>query len=196
MNIHISREGLEQSLSDWNNNSKVQLNEKSLKKLFRETYPLNHDVEEINIKVSALNTLYSTQLRSYTFNVTQHIYALKIDRRLQEGDITLIDDIIKTPRGEGKYFRCYSFATKYCSFHRPDVYPIYDSYVDGLLQFLQERDKFAGEVKVNNRDYSTYVSTIKAFQKYYHLEDCDLKSVDKYLWQLGYELKQSLNMTV
>jgi hypothetical protein len=36
----------------------------------------------------------------------------------------------------GKRRRNYSFATKYCNFRRPDVYPIYDSLVAGVLNVL------------------------------------------------------------
>lgn len=144
MFIVVSEDILLQNQAKVKSNPKVELDEESLSYLFNETYPHNTNLKEINIKVSALNTLYSTHLRSYTFNVAKHIHSLAIDDRLKQGDITLVDDIIKTPRGEGKQFRCYSFATKYCSFHRPDIFPIYDSYVDKLLVHLQKQDGFAG----------------------------------------------------
>ena len=35
----------------------------------------------------------------------------------------------------------YSFATKYFSHHKPDIYPIYDSYVDKLLRFYRDMKK-------------------------------------------------------
>jgi hypothetical protein len=36
----------------------------------------------------------------------------------------------------------YSFATKYCSHHKPEMYPIYDSYVDKMLGYFKKRTIF------------------------------------------------------
>lgn len=50
-------------------------------------------------------------------------------------DPDLIEKIANVEIG-GKRRRNYSFATKYCNFHRPNVYPIYDSLVVGVLNTL------------------------------------------------------------
>lgn len=66
--------------------------------------------------------------------------SLSIDERLMAGDVTLVSDIQKVViNGVEKNF--YSFATKYCSHHRPLDFPIYDSYLDKVLCFFRNRDK-------------------------------------------------------
>jgi len=187
-NIEPSVEGIKKLVGVVEDDQKVSTQEQALTHLFTKTYPNNDDILEITIKVSALNTLYSTQLHKYLFPVVNHLKNLSIDERLKNGDITLIDDIIQTPLEDGKIYRCYSFATKYCSFHRPDAYPIYDSYVDRVLVYLQARDKFAGDMVIDNKNYLSYVQAIKKFQAHYQLNNFSLKQIDKYLWQLGYEL--------
>ncbi len=165
--------------------------ERVLVALFKDTFPLNSDLNQILIKVSTLNTLYSTQLRNYAYPVAKHILNLKIDDRLKAGDLTLVNDILNTPLENGKIYHCYSFATKYCSFHRPDIYPIYDSYVDAALIHLASRDGFMDSSKINNKDYISYCAFIDAFRKHSKMDGLSLKEIDKYLWQIGYDLKHS-----
>ena len=188
IDIRPSAKGIALLLKTNEQDQKVSVQEAALTHLFKVTYPENDDLNEIIIKVSALNTLYSTQLHKNLLPVVNHLKKLSIDERLQAGDITLIEDIIQTPLGNGKVYRCYSFATKYCSFHQPDVYPIYDSYVDKVLVHLQDRDKFAGNMAMDNKNYVSYHKAIEAFQKYYELGEYSLKQIDKYLWHLGSNL--------
>ena len=72
---------------------------------------------DILLKVAALNDFYSTNIFS-VYPVAKHILSLNIDDRLMTGDVALVSDIQKvTINGVEKNF--YSFATKYCSHHRP-----------------------------------------------------------------------------
>ena len=45
--------------------------------------------------------------------------------------------------GTGKTRNHYSFASKYCSHHFPEDYPIFDSYVEKMLRFYAKADQFA-----------------------------------------------------
>lgn len=168
---------------------KTNYTETALIKLFASTYPLNINLDEIVIKVSALDNLYSTQLRMSggCVQMSHHIKALNIDHRLQSGDLSLVDDIANITLPDGKSSRLYSFASKYCSFHRPEVFSIYDSYVDGVLKHFNKIDGFYGK-GMNNKDYLKYIDAINSFITFYELEEHSLKEVDKYLWQLGYDL--------
>ncbi|HPV62686.1 MAG TPA: hypothetical protein PLY22_01980, partial [Fervidobacterium sp.] len=93
------------------------------------------------VKVSVLNDIYGTNLFN-TFAMASHIVELDIDERLQKADDTLVMDIAKMtlPNGQVKSF--YSFATKYCSRHKPKDYPLYDSYVDKVLRYFRDVDHF------------------------------------------------------
>ncbi len=180
-----SVEQVEQYLRQWDNDAKESSNEKALNRLFRETYPKNTDIGEIIIKASALNDLYGTYVLSL-YEMCRHISRLDIDNRLEKGDLTLIKDISCLTISE-KTMKFYSFATKYCSHHKPDIFPIYDYYVERVLWHFKKKDNFADFKREELKDYPTFVSVIESFKRFYCLEQYTLKQIDKYLWQLGKE---------
>lgn len=127
-------------LNKWDSLENYVLQEKSLDKLFINTYPNNIEIEDILIKVSSLNDFYSTNIFS-VFPVAKHILELNIDKRLKRKDTTLVNDISNVEiNGKNKHF--YSFATKYCSHHDPINYPIYDNYVDKVLNYFRKKTVF------------------------------------------------------
>lgn len=98
----------------------------------REKFPDNNNLSEIYLKVAAINTLYSTNIYD-TYRIAYKIFnnVKNLDERLKKFSPNLIGEIAK---GHGipsiaKEKNFYSFATKYCSFHNPNEYPIYDSYI-------------------------------------------------------------------
>lgn len=159
--------------------------EKALDKLFLELCKYNTCIEDILIKCSALNDFYSTNIFK-VHNVAQHFLHKDIDRRLNEGDLTLVEDLSHITIN-GKPFNFYSFASKYCSHHRPDIYPIYDSYVHKLLKYFRDSDKFYIFRGSDLKNYKSYVAIIQEFKKFYSLDSFTIKEIDKYLWQLGKE---------
>ena len=171
-------------LDKWDNLENYVLQESSLKKLFTRTYPLNNNMDEVLIKVCSLNDFYSTNIFS-PFKVAKHIVSLKIDSRLENNDLELVNDIAKVKVNDKKEINFYSFATKYCSHHKPTIYPIYDSFVDKLLMYLKKRDRFSVFTNSDLKNYSRYKEILLDFQKFYFLENFSLKVIDKYLWQAG-----------
>jgi len=173
-------------LKKWDSLENYVLQESSLKKLFSQTYPLNVEMDDVLIKVCSLNDFYSTNIFS-PFIVAKHIVSLKIDDRLKNNDLGLVNDIAKIKVNENKEINFYSFATKYCSHHKPKVYPIYDSFVEKLLMHFKKEDEFYKFKKSDLRNYSDYRNILVEFQKFYGLEKYNLKEIDKYLWQAGKE---------
>ncbi len=49
---------------------------------------------------------------------------LKIDDRLKQGDLTLVENIANVT-SHGKSYHILHFASVYCNFHKPEIYPIY-----------------------------------------------------------------------
>lgn len=170
-------------LDRWNFLENYHLQEDALEKLFFITYPNNNDINDVLIKVAALNDFYSTNIFS-VFPVAKYIVQLNIDKRLEKADMSLVDDIAN---GAIKS-RIYSFASKYCSHHRPNDYPIFDNYVEKLLKYFRNRDCFSTFSDDSLRVYSSFKELILDFRKFYGLECYSVKEIDKYLWQLGKEL--------
>ena len=102
------------------------LQESSLRKLFNKTYPENIEMDDVLIRVCSLNDFYSTNIFS-PFTVAKHIVELNIDERLYIEDLKLVNEIATVKMNENKEINFYSFATKYCSHHKPMIYPIFDS---------------------------------------------------------------------
>ena len=167
-------------LDKWESLDKYKRQEESLDLLFKDTFRDNTDIHAILLKASVLNTFYSTNIFDVD-KVARHIYDLKIDDRLAKSDEKLVNDIAKVDVGN-KTMDFYSFASKYCSHHKPEDYPIYDDYVKSILSYFKTRDHFTKTLVKDFRDYKNFKNAIKDFQEYYGLKQFNLKEVDRYLW--------------
>lgn len=180
-----NKKTIENYLIKWDNLEEHYIwQEKSLYKLFHEDYKNNTDLNEILIKCSCLNDFYSTNIFSI-FSVAKNIYNLKIDKRLNDNDPSLVNDIAHVKiNGVDKTF--YSFASKYCSHHN-DEFPIYDYFVDKMLVYFKNKDKFAKFKKDDLKDYVKFKNILIEFKKFYDIEEYSLRDIDKYLWIAGKE---------
>ncbi|MDA3056344.1 MULTISPECIES: hypothetical protein [unclassified Campylobacter] len=189
-NLQISTPNLSEAqkyIKSWNNdkeNEHYRVQEKALNQLFQ-AYSENTDLIKILLKSAALNDFYSTNIFSI-YEMAKHIKELKIDESLQKGDANLVNKIAKIKIKE-KERNFYSFASKYCSFHNPDEFPIYDSYVAKILLYFDKKDKFSKFSQNDLKNYPTYKNAIFEFRKFYDLEEFSIKKLDQYLWLLGKE---------
>lgn len=159
------------------------MQEDALDKLFLEFCPKNENISDILLKSSTLNDFYSTNIFKI-YPLARHILSLKIDSRLISGDVNLVKDIqfVKYDKGIKNF---YSFATKYCSHHKPLDYPIYDSFVDLVLRHFRKCDEFSIFQDSDLKDYPKFKNILLDFQSFYGLNDYNLKQIDQYLWLLG-----------
>jgi hypothetical protein len=159
-----------------------------------EKFPENKVLEDILLKISIINDLYSTNIFA-TFKMAEHIKKSKIDEGLLRGDADIVGKIasghgvLLKQTGRGRNF--YSFATKYCNWHNKDAYPIYDQFVANLLVVYRDRDQFSEFTKDDLKDFKRFKSIILDFKKHYNLTQHNLKEIDKFLWIYGKELKSS-----
>ena len=173
-------------LNKWDNLINYKAQEDALDKLFLNVYPKNEIMEDILVKVATLNDFYSTNIYN-TFNVAKNIFNLNIDERLDSCDVSLVNDIAKIKIEEGNVKNFYSFATKYCSHHKPLDYPIYDSYVEKVLKYFRDEDKFFKFKNEDLKNYKKFKEILIEFKKYYKLNEFNFKDIDRYLWLLGKE---------
>lgn len=174
---------VEKYLEQWRHLDNYVNQENSLDKLFFNLIPNNKLIEDILIKCSTLNDFYSTNIYSI-FPVAKHILELDIDERLKEGDLTLVNDIANVKDLDRRF---YSFASKYCSHHNPEQFPIYDNYVDRVLRYFRRVYGFAKFKNDDLKDYVKFREILEEFKVYYSLEQYNLKDLDRYLWLLGKE---------
>jgi len=173
-------------LALWDSLENYSLQESSLRKLFLKTYPKNTDIDDVLIKVCSLNDFYSTHIL-HPFKIAKHIISLGVDEGLRKEDLSLVNKIAKVKMSDRKVRNFYSFATKYCSHHKPIIYPIYDYYVERILMHFKRTDKFYNFKKDDLKEYPKCKEIIIKFRDFYGLKKYNLKQIDKYLWQLGKE---------
>ena len=170
-------------LDKWDKLENYHLQENALNKLFYKLCPLNKEIEDVLLKCATLNDFYSTNIFSI-YPVAKHIVELNIDERLKRGDINLVNDIQQVMLGD-KIHNFYSFATKYCSHHKPEDYPIYDSYVEKVLCYFQRVHRFSNFRTSDLKNYIVFKSVLEDFRCYYNLTNYSLKQIDQYIWQIG-----------
>jgi len=158
--------------------------DKGISKLVN-AFPGNIELSDVLLKVAALNSLYATNIYAI-YPVAQHIVSLQIDDRLAEQDLTLVHDIARIEIA-GKWRFNYSFASKYCAWHAPECYAIYDSYVDWLLWRYQLEEQFfrGGFKRYELRNYPKFMSIILAFKAHFRLQGVTIKEIDNFLWLYG-----------
>jgi hypothetical protein len=179
---------VKQNLSAWKNSKKepkYPVQEKALNFLFQKACPRHNDLQQVIIKVSALNDFYSTNIFD-TYSVATHIRSVRdVKGRLERGDLSLVNELACVKIG-GRDRNFYSFASKYCSHHKPDSYPIYDYYVAKVLMYYRDKSRFFGFTKEDLKKYGTFVEVIKKFRTYYKLDN-SLREIDLFLWRTGRE---------
>lgn len=170
-------------LKQWNKTEDIVVPEMTMNHLFNGENKKNDSLESILIKCTVLNYFYSTNIFKI-YPVAKHILSLKIDDRLAKGDPSLVEEIAKVKiAGREKNF--YSFASKYCSRHNPNDYPIYDSYVVKVLKYYRNIDKFSKFKEEDLKTYKRFKEVLIEFKTFYKLEKYNLKELDMYLWQFG-----------
>ena len=155
-------------------------------------YPKNTCPWQVLLKVTALNALYKTRIMN-VYPVVETILGVgrKLDSLISRGDPAAVDlmKMVKFAKRK-KAMNFFSFASKYCHFHKPDKYPIYDQYVDAALRKLRRDKKLSFKSDALNREaYAPFKSVIDTFIDTY-ATGCSYDAVDKFLWRKGKSLKQ------
>lgn len=151
-------------------------------------YPSHTNKSAVATKVKLLNLFYSTGIMA-TNAMAEHIFNIKdIDARLACGDKRLVGEIAHLQL-DNAVRNNYSFATKYCAYHQPDKYPIYDRMVAKTFTTLFSND-FLPEYKSYTKtsfaeklkDYDFYVEFYDYFMDEFDLKEFSYREVDAYIW--------------
>ncbi len=184
-----TNELLDKYIDQFNNDERYSLVDQAIINLFA-SFPENKKIEDIILKISVVNDLYSTNILG-TFKMAKHIQQLQIDQDLKNGSPTVVNKIatghgIKTTKNN-KELNFYSFATKYCNWHNTDSYAIYDSFVEKILLAYKRKDNFYDFTQSDLKDFTKFRMIIQNFVDYYSLGKHSFKHIDKFLWIYGKE---------
>lgn len=187
--INPTNEIICEYLKKFERKERYYLADKAILKLFKK-FPTNNELEDILVKISVINDLYSTNIFG-TFIMAKHIQQLQIDTGLELGDPTIVKSIatghgILKPNGGGDR-NFYSFATKYCNWHNQDAYPIYDRFVYKILIAYRKQDEFSKFNVEDLKEFPRFKQIMLEFKQRYTLTQHSLKEIDKFLWIYGQE---------
>ncbi len=185
-NINIAIKIRDKMLS-WNQVNDLLIHEFSINKE-------NKDLHQIGYKIELVNKLYNCNLNLNKREVAEEIRKLELDEKFNQPE-NLVQKIasINFP---GIYRRSvgFVFSSKYCHFHYPDKFPIYDRFARIALGDLTGRKR---SVYLNNysqfkKDIDKIISKLDWKSSY--------KEMDDYLWLYGqwlyYKEKESQNKQV
>ncbi len=183
---HPTLKAIREAAADFENDIRTNIANAALTEAFI-AWPHNTRVEHVLAKVVLLNRLYSTNV--YDVHTLAHqIVNCRIDDRLTAGDPTIVEEIARVEL-RGKHRRFYSFATKYCFWHQPNEYHIYDSQVDTALWEYQKHNSFAVFKRQDiYTSYSSFVAVLTAFQAHFGIEQASHRDLDRFLWAMGQRL--------
>jgi hypothetical protein len=153
-----------------------------LRQLF-EKFPENTDFGEVVVKTKVLNVLYFANVLAVNV-VAKHITDLGIDPDLKAGKAEIVDRIAEVRLSGDKIRHYFAFASKYCSWHNPTKYPIYDSNVEACLWCYKKQDGFTTFARYGY-GYPEFKRRVNAFRDFYGLTSFTYKQLDKFLWSLG-----------
>lgn len=202
----ISYELVKDSIDKFKANEGV--GDKVLKMLFND-YPNNGDATHVTIKATVLDKIYSTRIRYVDFPfIIQNIVerSAEINELLKSSEreyklyylIAEPDKEFVNKKGEiEKVHNAYSFATKYLSFIKPDLYPIMDSYSKELLNKYCEIYQTLPILSVSTNKYEHFCKTFDAFRQLVNEIVKDItdheytpKEIDMFIWQYAKDLME------
>lgn len=175
-----------------------QIQEDLLQTLLK-NYPNHKNKSAVETKVKLLNLFYSTGIQATNMMASNILSIKNIDELLKEGDFGLVAKIANLRINNNTTRYNYSFATKYCAYHEPQKFPIYDSIVamtfisffeKGLLpKYKYSRRKVSesnvftkNEFAEKLKDYEFFVEIYQYFMKLYDLKDFTYREIDAYIW--------------
>lgn len=153
----------------------------------------NHLLDEVYYKVKIINYLYHAGLpEKYTRKMAEHICDIsnideKIKKQIWDNDCMVVVEEIAKLNIDNRVTRRYlSFASKYCSFHNPDIYPIYDKYVLEVLWVLKNHLNYETDTtkKEMQQDYIVFSKIAIGVMRQSPFI-ASIKQQDQYFWMFG-----------
>ena len=191
----------------------IYLGEKILIRAFEQAGLLSGKFNELECTEEALynvvillDSIYHTRLSNpYRFAMKLYKYLgqenccfWKVNEKSDKEDIVkVIDDITKLDKekdkikSSGKNEYAYSFATKFCNHVFPELFPIYDSYVAGMLIWYRENKKYFNKLDEECFDfdnsslgkYERFLEIYKTFRSLLKINtEITYAQMDHFLW--------------
>lgn len=144
----------------------------------------NDNLRDVTYKVTLLDKLYNCNLKANYADIAKHIVSCNIDPDLLEGKTVVVEKITLSPLK-----KILVFASKYCHFHQPSKFPMWDRYAAEALHRL------LGGNYPKEKNYSKYKADIDGLIQRIN-PDLSYKILDQYLWLYGQKVLKYKNASI
>ncbi len=169
--------------------AEYEVDERALSELVR-LFPRHDDAACVLLKVMAVNALYSTTVYAFkSLAKVMHENKELLDQWIDAGDLRAFDVIEFLDIPGQKVRSRFSFASKYLAWHKPDVYPIYDSRVDRYITALT-KDMNLPFPSSARWKYPDFVKIVNDIRTLYGLNQFTYKQLDAFFFLEGEKLSQ------
>lgn len=134
----------------------------------------NHCLETILMKVAAISN--TTLWQDGRQSIGSHILSLKIDDKLKIGDLGLVADICNCEAVHNPN-ELYQFASTYCCYHQPDLFPIYSIHGQRLANFFSPSNYY--DIADH---YESYAEIIHGIKTQLRLTSLNYIEINKFFW--------------
>lgn len=117
--------------------------------------------------------------------MARHILSIAPDQKLRDGDLDLVGEIASLD-GPARH-DLLNFASTYCNFHRPEIYPIQSPVTEGLMRL------FAGKKEGEIRSYTDFVQITGEFMDTYDFDSFTFYELEKCLWLKAADFRAIFN---
>ncbi len=152
---------------------------------FFQQHSENTDRQDVLLKVGSIKDSDFSESQAKEPMAT-HIISLSIDERLKSADPQLIHDVSKLAiKEEDREF--IGFASKFCNYHRPDSYPIFNLTLTKIISLNDKSDINSDTGKYSN-DYQLFKESVVKFMVDNELEILNYWELNKFAFVYGEDI--------
>ena len=140
---------------------------------FTRHHPFNVEPNTVNSKVSSLRA-YQPEDQFMDVDLTATILNCNLDPLLKSGDFVAVTNIIDAI-GRRNYEHILEFASRYCSAHYPDHYPIWNHRSEMIVSGFSGRNLIPGHYK----QFARYFYEVR---KKLGMQELNFFEIDKLFW--------------
>ncbi len=161
---------------------------------FFQENPHNTDHETISLKISDVNDQELAHANAELV-MANHIQSLTIDEALSKGEAEIVPRIAHL-RFQGEKRNFLSFASRYCNYHRPEIYPIYDAISRQLLEIFIKGFSYSKIKPAEIEDYTRFKPAMENLMHSLELPVKHFQELDSFFWCHSREIREELELAL
>lgn len=145
----------------------------------------NADVEDITLKISAIETDELRQIVPDLRNLSSYIAKAGIDEGLVNGDPAVVNKLMEFYQG-GERVTFMTFCSAYSCWHNKDAYPVFNLEAIRILSKYYKRT-FSEYLD----DYTVFQQDMVKLREKLGLEELNFQELEKFFWLFANELEKT-----